>query len=106
MKVTVAVYVPVPYLGSSVRAQLSDPVLPPMAEWASAPKVATGVTAVVLAVCEPVQAVAGVATVQVYDSASPAVGGLATEGPEPGEKSEVTSTPMLPVPPVLVLRIL
>lgn len=65
VKVTVAVYVPVPYLGSLVRSQLTEPVFPALAEWASAPKVATEVEAVVLAFWEPVQPVPGDVTVQV-----------------------------------------
>jgi|SRR5579862_1065018 len=106
VKVTVAEYVPVPYLGSFVRSQLSDPVLPPFAECASAPKVATELAAVVLAGTAPAQPVPGAVTVQVYANASPVLGGVAIEGPPAGEKSDVTSTPMLPVPPVLVVRIL
>ena len=56
-KVTVAVYVPVEYCGSSVRVQFTEPLLPALADRAFAPNVPTGVLDVVLAVCDPVQAV-------------------------------------------------
>ena len=69
------------------------------------PIVITDVAAAALAVCEPVQAVALTEVVEhVYDRVSPAVGGVATEGPPDGEKSVVMRTTTLPVPPVLVVR--
>jgi hypothetical protein len=81
-------------------------VLPLFAEWASAPKVATGVMPVVVAVWEPVHAVPGAVTVQLCVKASPAFDGADIKGPEVGEKSEVTCTPIGPVPPVLEVRTL
>jgi hypothetical protein len=105
VNVTVAVYDPVEYRGSLVSAQLTEPVLPFLLERASAPNDATGVAAVVLAVCLPVHAVPGAVTVQVYASASPGLGGEATDGP-PGLKSEVTCNCTEPVPPTLLVRIL
>ena len=80
--------------------------LPALDELAPAPNVDTLVEAVVLAVCEPLQAVAGAAPVQVYVNASPAVGGVATEGPLAGLKSDVTFRVTLPVPVAWVVRIL
>ena len=61
---------------------------------------------VVLEVCELLQAVPGESTVQVYVKASPEVGGLATDGPFAGEKSEVTFNVIVPWPPPVVVRIL
>ena len=106
VKVTVAVYVPVAYTGSSVRDHATDAEFPADTELALAPKVPTEVAVEVLAVCEPVQAVPGEATVQVYVSASPAVGGVVTDGPPVPAKSVVTFKVIVPVPPVLVVRIL
>jgi hypothetical protein len=65
VKVTVAEYDPVLYLGSLVKAQETDAAFPARLEWASAPNEPTEVDAVVEEVCEPVQAVPGAATVQV-----------------------------------------
>lgn len=65
VNVTVAVYVPVLYTGSSVRDHATEAEFPPLAELAPALNVATEVDDVVLAVGEPVQAVPGEATVQV-----------------------------------------
>jgi hypothetical protein len=104
VKVTVAVYVPVAYTGSLVRVHATDPLLPALADLASAPKVPTDVLADMLAVCAPLQAVPGAVTVQVYASASPVDGGVATEGPPPAVKSAVTLSVMLPVPPVFEVR--
>jgi hypothetical protein len=107
--VTVAEYDPVWYLGSFVKVHPIDAVFPPMSDRASAPNVATLVALAVVAVTAPLQAVAvplfpGAATVHVYLSASPALGGVATEGPLIGLKSDVTCSVMLPVPPVAVVR--
>jgi hypothetical protein len=57
--------VPVEYCGSSVRVHATEPELPALAEWLSAPNVPTGVLEVVLAVCDAEQAVPGLLTVQV-----------------------------------------
>lgn len=62
---TVAEYVPTAYLGSFVRDHAVEALFPAFPELAPAPKVATLVEADVLAVCEPLQAVPGAATVQV-----------------------------------------
>ena len=80
--------------------------MPALDELAPAPKVATLVEAVVLAVSDPLQPVAGAAAVQVYVNASPAVGGVATDGPLAGLKSDVTFSVTLPVPVAWVVRIL
>jgi hypothetical protein len=104
--VTVAEYDPVLYVGSFVNDQTVEAELPALAELAPAPNVATLVEALVLDVWEPLQAVAGAAAVQVYDKASPAVGGVVTEGPPAGLKSDVTFSVTLPVPVDCVVRIL
>jgi hypothetical protein len=106
VKVTVAAYVPVAYWGSSVRVQATEPVLPATADLAPAPNVVTEVPEAVLAVCDPEQAVPGLVTVQVYASVSPALGGVATDGPPVGLKSVVTFNVMVPFPVVVVVRIL
>jgi hypothetical protein len=85
-------------VGSLVNDQAVDAAVPAFAELAPAPNVATLVEAVVLEVCEPLHAVPGVATVQVYVKASPAEGGVATEGPLAGLKSDVTFSVIVPVP--------
>lgn len=100
VNVAVAAYEPVAYAGSSVRAQATEAELPALAELAAAPKVPTAVAALVAAICEPVQGVPGALTTQVYDSASPAVGGVPTDGPPAPLKSEVISSVMVPVPPI------
>ncbi len=107
--VTVAEYDPVLYLGSFVNAHVREAVFPPIKDRASAPNVATLVALVVAAVMDPLHAVAvplfpGAATVQEYFSASPAVGGVATDGPSMGLKSDVTCSVMLPLPPAAVVR--
>ena len=48
---------PVEYCGSSVRVQDTEPLSPALGVMAFAPKVPTGVLEVVLAVCDPEQAV-------------------------------------------------
>jgi hypothetical protein len=55
-------------------------------------------------VCDPVQAVPGELTVQVYFRASVPVGGDPTEGPPAGAKSVVTSNWILPPPVLGVVR--
>jgi hypothetical protein len=65
VKVTVAVYVPVAYAGSFTRSHVTDAALPALTEFAPAPQVLNGDEAVVLAVCEPLAAVPGAATVVV-----------------------------------------
>jgi len=75
-----------------VSVQPTEPELPATAELAPAPNVATEVVDAVLDVCDPLQDVAGDETLQVYESASPAVGGVPTDGPPVGEKSVVTSS--------------
>ena len=92
-----------------VRVQEIEALFPPMRDRASDPKVDTFVWAVVDEVMEPLQGVAvplfpGLATVQVYLSASPAVGGVATDGPPAGLKSPVICSTMLPFPPAAVVR--
>lgn len=72
--------------------------MPAFAELAPAPKVATLVDAVVLAVNDPEQPVPGVDTVQMYFRLSPAEGGVATEGPPAGLKSVVICSVILPLP--------
>ena len=67
---------------------MTVPLAPAAGECASAPNVTTGVDVVVLAVCVLEQAVP-VDEVHEYVSASPAVGGVATEGPPVGVKSAV-----------------
>jgi hypothetical protein len=89
-----------------VNVQATDPLLPARSERALAPNVATGVEDEVLATWVPEQGVPGEETVQEYDNVSPAVGGFATEGPPEGEKSVVTRSWILPVPPVFEVRIL
>ena len=106
VNVPVAEKVPVLYLGSLVKVQPTEPEVPAAAECASVPKVATDVAAAVLAVTLPVHCVAGEATEQVYFNVSPAVGGVATEGPPAGEKSVVIRSVMVPLPPAWVVRIL
>src|ERR1700720_459995 len=98
VKVTVALYDPTLYAASFVNPHTTEAELPAVAECASAPKVATDVAAVVLDVWVPLQPVPGDATVQVYFRASPADGGLATDGPPAGEKSVVTCAVMVPAP--------
>ena len=83
-----------------------EDAFPAFAELAPAPNVATLVEAVVLAVSDPLQPVPGAATVQVYVKASPAEGGVSTEGPLAGLKSEVTFKVSVPVPVDCVVRIL
>ena len=83
-----------------------EAAFPAFAELAPAPKVATLVEAVVLEVSDPLQPVPGAATVQVYVKASPAEGGVSTEGPLAGLKSEVTFKVSVPVPVDCVVRIL
>lgn len=83
-----------------------EALFPAFPEPAPAPNVATFVEAAVLDVREPLQPVPGDATVQVYVSASPAEGGVATEGPPAGLKSEVTFRVMVPAPVEVVVRIL
>jgi hypothetical protein len=63
------------------------------------------VEALVDAVWLALQGVAGAAPLQVYLSASPAVGGLATEGPPAPLKSAVTFRLIVPVPVDCVVRI-
>jgi hypothetical protein len=65
VKVIVAAYEPGAYAGSSTRLQLTVALLPARFELAAAPKLATDVAAVVLAVCAPEQAVAGASAAQV-----------------------------------------
>jgi hypothetical protein len=89
-----------------VKDQVVEALFPAVPDPAPAPKVATLVEAAVLAVCEPLHAVPGAATVQVYVRASPAVGGVVTEGPFAGLKSEVTFSVSVPAPVVVVVRIL
>jgi hypothetical protein len=62
------------------------------------------VAVVRLAVCEPVQAVPGVLTVQVYVSASPVEGGVPTDGPPVPLKSVVIFSVIEPDPVDLVVR--
>lgn len=93
-------------MGSFVNDHAVEAVLPAFAELAPAPNVATLVWAVVLAVIEPLHAVAGAAATQVYVKASPAEGGVATEGPFAGLKSDVTFNVSVPVPVDWVVRIL
>jgi hypothetical protein len=105
VNVTVAVYVPVAYTGSSVSDHATDPEFPALVDCALAPNVATPVLALVLAVCEPVHAVPGFETVHEYVRASPVLGGVVTDGPLAGPKSAVTLDVMEPVPPAFVVRI-
>ena len=65
VNVTVAEYVPGWYTASLVSIHANEAALPALAVPAPAPKAATGVETVVEAVCVPVQAVPGAATVQV-----------------------------------------
>jgi hypothetical protein len=74
-----------------VSDQTVVPVDPAKAECASAPNVTTVVFNRVLAVVEVVHAVPTL-EVQVYVNASPTEGGVATDGPLVGEKSEVIFT--------------
>ncbi len=79
------------YTGSLVNDQTVVPLDPANAECVSAPNVTTVVFNRVLAVVEVVHAVPTDA-VQVYVSESPTEGGVATDGPLVGEKSEVILT--------------
>jgi hypothetical protein len=89
-----------------LRIQLTDDATPALGEWAAVPNVATLVVAVVEACTEPLHAVAGLGTEQLYFRVSVPVGGLATEGvfPVPLLKSVVTCSTMLPVPPDSLVR--
>ena len=69
------------------------------------PNVATLVAVVVDEVILPVHPVPGADTVQVYESASPVLGGVATDGPPVGAKSAVIFTVIEPDPLVLDVRI-
>ncbi len=86
-----------------MRDQTVVPLEPAKREWTSAPKVTTVVLSRVLAVVAVKQAVPMV-EVQVYVSKSPTVGGLATEGPLAGVKSEVILTEMVPRPMIWEVR--
>jgi hypothetical protein len=89
-----------------VTEPASEALAPPVL-CASAPKVTTVVAALVLAAFAlPVQGVPEAADVHEYVRASPAVGGVPTEGPPVPEKSVVILTVMVPEPPVLVVRTL
>jgi hypothetical protein len=92
------------YLGSFVRVHDVVAVDPAVSVCASAPKVATGVDELVEAVWLPLQGVATPVAPQVYLSASPAVGGVVTEGPLAGLKSLVTFRVMVPLPVDWVVR--
>ena len=62
--------------------------------------VTTFVDPPVLTVCVPEQLVPSVAPVQVYVIASPAVGGVAMQGPADAHgKSDMALTVMVPLPP-------
>jgi hypothetical protein len=109
VNVTVPEYEPVLYFGSFVNVHPTEALLPAMSDRASAPNVATFVALEVEAVTDPLHAVAdpllpGAATVHTYFKTSPAVGGVATDGPPAGLKSPVTCRVIEPLPAAADVR--
>ena len=99
------------YWGSSIRVKLTfaefgSEILqgaPPPVH-AEEPIETTFVDAVVLTVCVPEQGAPKVVQLHVYVNVSPALGGLAMEGPPAGVKSTVALTVIVPWPAPWLVR--